>query len=95
MIANDSSIKNGAGNINQSSTFYDDSELSYMEIGTENYGIQMDADHTVDEGKMTEFSQVISSLDAGGRLHGYVSEIYQTLGKVALDLSEVELEAVE
>ena len=95
MIANDSSIKNGAGNINQSSTFYDDSELSYMEIGTENYGIQMDADHTVDEGKMTEFSQVISSLDAGGRLHGYVSEIYQTLGKVALDLSEVELEAVK
>lgn len=94
VLANNSAVKNGAGNINQSSSFYNDTELSYMEIGTEGYGIQMDADHTADEGKMTEFSQVISSLDAGGRLHGYVSEIYETLGKVAIDLSEVELTAV-
>ena len=95
ILANNSAVKNGAGNLNPSSAYYDNSELSYMEIGTSQYGIQMDADHTADEGKMTEFSQVISSLDAGGRLHDYVSQIYETLGEVALQLSQIELDAVE
>ena len=95
VLANNSAVKNGAGNINPTSSFYDDTEFSYIEIGTNGYGIQMDADHTADEGHMTEFSQVISSLDAGGRLHGYVSQIYKTLGKLAVDLSEVELDAID
>lgn len=95
VLANNSAVKNGAGNINPTSSFYDDTELTYIEIGTQGYGIQMDADHTADEGHMTEFSQVISSLDAGGRLHGYVSQIYETLGRLALDLSEIELTAVK
>ena len=95
ILANNSAVKNGAGNLNPSSAYYDDSNLSYMEIGTSQYGIQMDADHTADEGKMTEFSQVISSLDAGGRLHNYVSQIYKTLGEVAIQLSQIELDAVK
>lgn len=95
ILANNSAVKNGAGNLNPYSAYYDDSNLSYMEIGTSQYGIQMDADHTADEGKMTEFSQVISSLDAGGRLHDYVSQIYETLGEVAIQLSQIELDAVE
>ena len=95
VLANNSAVKNGAGNVNSYNSYYDDSQLSYMEIGTSQYGIQMDADHTADEGKMTEFSQVISSLDAGGRLHEYVSQIYETLGEVAIQLSKIELDAVE
>ena len=95
VLANNSAVKNGAGNINPTSSFYDDTELSYIEIGTDGYGIQMDADHTADEGHMTEFSQVISSLDAGGRLHEYVSQIYETLGRLAIDLSQVELGSIE
>lgn len=95
IVANNSAVKNGAGNLNQSTAYYDDSKLSYMEIGASQYGIQMDADHTADEGKMTEFSQVISSLDAGGRLHDYVSQIYEALGEVAVQLSQIELDAVD
>ena len=95
IVANNSAVKNGAGNLNKSSAYYDDSKLSYMVIGTSQYGIQMDADHTADEGRMTEFSQVISSLDAGGRLHDYVSQIYETLGEVAIQLSKIELDAVD
>lgn len=95
VVANNSAVKNGAGNINPSSSYYDDTKLTYIELGTSQYGIQMDADHTADEGTMTEFSQVISSLDAGGRLHDYVSQIYQTLGQVATQLSQVELDSVE
>ena len=95
VLANNSAVKNGAGNMNPTSSFYDDTDFKYIVVGTNGYGIQMDADHEADEGHMTEFSQVISSLDAGGRLHDYVSQIYETLGQIALDLSGVELDAIE
>lgn len=95
MIANESAVKNGIGNINPSSSWSDNTKLSYITLSTNNYGIQQDSDHTADEAKMTEFSQVISSLDAGGYLHDYVAQIYELLGKTALDLAEVELEAVK
>ena len=95
MIANNSAVKNGVGNINPSTSWYDDSELSYMTISTKHYGIQQDSDHTADEAHMTEFSQVISSLDAGGYLHDYVSQIYEQLGQTAIELSQVELNAIK
>nr|DAP08352.1 MAG TPA: hypothetical protein [Bacteriophage sp.] len=80
VLANNSAVKNGVGNINPTSSWYDDTEFSYMTIGSDTYGIQQDSDHTADEAHMTEFSQVISSLDAGGYLHDYVTQIYQQLG---------------
>ena len=95
MLANNSAVKNGVGNINPQSSWYDESEFSYITIGTHNYGIQQDSDHTADEAHMTEFSQVISSLDAGGQLHDYVSQIYEELGQTAISLAQVELDAVE
>ena len=95
MIANQTAVKNGAGNVNPTSSFYDDSELTYITVGTDNYGIQMDADHESDESTMTEFSQVISSLDAQGKMHKYVRQIYESLGQVALQSAQIELEAVE
>lgn len=94
VLANNSAVKNGVGNINPASSWYDDTEFSYMTISSDTYGIQQDSDHTADEAHMTEFSQVISSLDAGGYLHDYVSQIYQQLGQTALDLSKVEIDAV-
>lgn len=94
VLANNSAVKNGVGNINPTSSWYDNTEFSYMTIGSDTYGIQQDSDHTADEAHMTEFSQVISSLDAGGYLHDYVTQIYQQLGQTALNLSRVELDAV-
>lgn len=95
-VANNSAIKNGAANINSSKVYTDEtSELSYMSVTTEGHGIQMDADHTSDEAQMTEFSQVISSLDAGGRLHDYVKQIYQVLGQVAIEQAQIELHALK
>jgi hypothetical protein len=44
----------------------------------------MDADHEADEAEMTEFSQVISALDAGGRLHDHIVSIYRALGDMAI-----------
>ena len=93
-LCNDSAIKNGAGNRNNHSRFYNDEALDTITLGTEYYGIQMDADHEADEAKMTEFSQVISALDAGGRLHNYVKGIYQALGQIALEEASIEMEAI-
>ena len=73
-------MKNGAANVNETSVYYNDERLNYMVIPTSGYGIQMDADHKADEAEMTEFSQVIASLDRGGVLHDYVSNIYKALG---------------
>ena len=95
VVANDSAVKNGAGNINSASVWTNNEDLEYMQIDAKLYGIQQNSDHTADEAKMTEFSQVISSLDAGGYMHDYVAQVYQELGQVALDLSQIELESVE
>lgn len=94
-LVNNSAIKNGAGNQNPTSSFYDNTPFRTITIDTKGHGVQLDADHHADEATMTEFSQVITSLDAGGRMHNYVRQIYNVLGKVALDLSNIEIEAVE
>ena len=39
MIANNSAVKEGVGNINPTSAWTDNSELSYMTIDTKHYGI--------------------------------------------------------
>lgn len=96
-VASASAVKNGITNLNSTSVLYSNNEqpLRYFKISTKGHGIQLDADHTADEALMTEFSQVISSLASGGRLHDYVKEVYQVLGKVALNAANLEMEAVE
>lgn len=94
-LVNNTAIKNGAGNQNPSSSFYDNTALRSITIDTKGHGVQLDADHTADEAVMTEFSQVITSLDAGGRMHNYIRQIYNVLGQVALSLSNVELDSIE
>ena len=93
-ICNNSAIKNGAGNRNSVDRFSNDEALDTITLGTEYYGIQMDADHEADEAEMSEFSQVISALDAGGRLHDYVKGIYQALGQIALEEAAVEMKSI-
>lgn len=95
VVANQTAMKNGAANVNETSVYYNDERLNYMVIPTSGYGIQMDADHKADEAEMTEFSQVIASLDRGGVLHDYVSNIYKALGQLSLQLSKIELDAIE
>lgn len=92
--ANNSAVKNGAANINESNAWYGNSNLKYMTLDTDGLGIQMDADHSIEEAEMTEFSQVISALEAGGRLHHLSKQVYRDLGQLALQASELELDAV-
>ena len=89
-IVNNSAIKNGAGNRNSKDRLYNDEKFDTIVLHNQYYGIQMDSDHEADEAEMTEFSQVISALDAGGRLHGYVKDIYYALGDMAIRESQNE-----
>lgn len=92
--ANTSAVKNGAANINGEGSWMNDKALRYMELDSDGLGIQMDADHTIDESEMTEFSQVISALEAGGRLHHLTKQVYNTLGYLAVQASKIEIDAV-
>ena len=94
-LLNQSSIKNGAQNINKNDVYYNDNPLRSFTMSTSRYGIQQDSDHEADEAKMTEFSQVISSLDAGGHYHEFVKEVYDILGQVAIEASQAEISAVD
>ena len=93
-IINQTAIKNGASNVNPRSSFYDNTDLTYFTMDTSRYGIQQDSDHTADEARMTEFSQVISSLDANGFYHDYVKDIYEVLGRLSIEASQVELDSI-
>lgn len=94
-LTNNSAMKNGAANRNSVRRWFDDKELLYMEMDSDGLGIQMDADHDIEEAAtMTEFSQVIAALEAGGYLHKYAKQVYQDLGKVAAVASKVEIDTV-
>lgn len=92
--ANQSAVKNGTANVNSEEAWKGDTKLSYMELDTDGLGIQMDADHEIDEAEMTEFSQVISALEAGGRLHLEAKQVYRTLGQLAIKASQIEIQTV-
>ena len=94
-LTNNSGMKNGASNRNSVKRWFDDEDLLYMEMDSDGLGVQMDADHDVEEAAtMTEFSQVIASLEAGGYLHKYAKQVYQDLGKVAAVASKIEIDTV-
>ena len=94
-LTNNSAMKNGAANRNSVKKWFNDEPLTWMEMETKHLGIQMDADHDVEEAAlMTEFSQVITSLESGGALHKYAKQVYKDLGKVATIASKVEIDTV-
>lgn len=93
-IVNDSAVKNGASNINPSSSYYDDSKLNYVRLSTAKYGIQQDSDHEADEAQLTEMTQVISALDATGLYHDEVYDIYNAIGQQIINSLQLEIEAL-
>lgn len=93
-VANHSAVKNGVININPSTSWIDSSKLRYASLDIDGLGIQMDADHTIDEAELTEFSQVISALEAGGRLHDRTKIVYKALGMLSVESSKLEIDAI-
>lgn len=103
-LINQSAIKNGTGNINESDIYYnpenelnditEDKPLRTISLSTSRYGIQQDSDHEADEAELTEMTQVISSIDAGGFYHEEVKELYNAIGQLALKAADIEIKKV-
>lgn len=104
-LINQSAIKNGTGNINFSDVYYNpnndlndvqnEESLRYIELDTYRYGIQQDSEHEADDEELTEMSQVISAIDAGGHYHKEVAELYSAIGHLALSASKMELDKIK
>ncbi len=92
---NNTAVKNGAQNINQSSAWYDDKDLSYFEVDSDGLGMQMNADHDIIDSELTEFSQVITATSAYGFTYDNTDEIFQGLGRASLATTKKMSEAVD
>ena len=92
---NNTAVKNGAQNINQSSAWYDNEDLSYFEVDSDGLGMQMNADHDIIDSELTEFSQVITATSAYGFTYDNTDEIFQGLGRASLATTKKMSEAVD
>lgn len=83
ILAQKSSVKNGATNINEASVLTEpDPYLMYSEFDTHFFGIQLDANHVSDQSVVNEISQVISALAENQATPELYSELYQAIGEI-------------
>lgn len=94
-VFNNTAVKNGAKNINSASAWEDDTPLSTFKLSYKGLGIQLNADHDVDSGELTEFSQVIAACAAYGKTYDSINEIYTGLAESAFEASKDELENIK
>lgn len=94
-VADDTAVKRGGGNWNDTSVRYNEDELTYMEVGTEYYGPQQDSDHTADESEVSTPSQVVTALDINGYRHYDVSQIFHAFAMQSKNNIELEQSALE
>lgn len=93
-LVNMSAIKNGAMNVNPSDMYYSDysdleilsnnpdvNNLTSFEIGIDNLGIQLNAEHEVDQSHVSEMTQVISALEQLGYEHEISQYIFENIGE--------------
>lgn len=83
-LAHSSAVKRGAFNMNSVDNLNNDKTLLYSNLRSNGLGTQQDPTHEADEAELTEMSQVIASLDAGGMMHPYAKIAFQELGKVTM-----------
>lgn len=79
---NSSAIKVGAGNVNHYTAWQKSEGLKYITMSTEFGGVQMDAEHDLDETEVTEMTQMISALSESGYTSKEVEQIYKEIGQI-------------
>ena len=86
-LVNKSASKVAARNVNSTNCCNIDNkdDLNYFEMSLRYGGIQMNADHDLDESTVTEMSQVISALIQRGNCFNMVKMMYEDIGRVALE----------
>lgn len=84
-LVNKSAIKVGAMNVNEMESWDDDSDLRYTIMSTQFGGVQMNADHELDDADVTEPSQMISGLEQNGYTHRLATAAYEEIGRACYD----------
>lgn len=80
-LVNKSAIKVGTSNLNPKASWFDNTPLLYTTMSTRFGGVQMNADHELDEAEVTEMTQMISGLEQNGFTHNIATRAYQEIGK--------------
>lgn len=86
-LVNKSAMKVGVGNLNTDASWTDNSKLDYITMSTRYLGVQMDAEHELEDSDVTEMTQMISAISS----HGYTSDI---ANRVYTDIGNVIIEAL-
>ena len=96
-MLNQSGCKNGGNHCNKMSAWTDDSPLHTMEVRTDAWGQVQDYDHDVSVGKsvMTEFSQVMTALAAGGMMFKANEKVFKAITGYSIQQINNYLTAVE
>lgn len=91
-VVQKSAVKVGARNINSVDLLKKDNDAEFQTatVSTKYGGVQMDADHDLDESDVTEQSQMISSLAQNGFYVNEVNAIYNEIGRVVTAALHVE-----
>ena len=83
-------FKKGVVNINDSSTLYNDNSLLYFEVDSKHIGVQQVLEHSPEDSRVSEMTQVISALIQRGISYKTVLSIYKNIAKTI----SVQLEAL-
>ena len=84
-LVNKSAMKVGVGNLNTTESWTDGSKLNTISMRTRYIGVQMDAEHHLDENEVTEMTQMISALAENGYTADLVDSIYTDIGNVIVE----------
>lgn len=84
-VVDKSAIKVGAGNVNEMEAWYGDTKLRYITMRTRYLGVQMNAEHELEDSDVTEMTQMISALSQNGYYADVVNEIYTDIGAVVAE----------
>lgn len=84
-VVDKSAIKVGAGNVNEMNAWYGNTKLRYITMRTRYLGVQMNAEHELEDSDVTEMTQMISALSQNGYYSEVVNEIYQDIGAVVAE----------
>lgn len=81
-LVNKTAIKVGAGNINAEAKWENDEAFDSFKMSTEFGGIQMNAEHELDDTEVTEMTQMLSALVENGYSLNIVNQIYSDIGQI-------------
>lgn len=83
-------VKEGAANINPNTSYFDESELSYMQVEMLQSGIQLDKEHHATDTEVSLMTQVMSACIHLGYTADQAENLYHGLAK----LSEIKTKAI-